>query len=95
MGKNGTKALAICPDCSAEIRFRKAPHLGQIVTCTQCDTTLEVVSRKPLELDWAFADPLEDEGGGDFEYEDSDEDEYEYEEYEEEYEYEEYDEWAD
>ena len=66
MAKNGTKRLAACPDCGAEIRFRKAAHLGQIVTCYQCDTALEVVSRNPLELDWAFADPLEEEEKADY-----------------------------
>ena len=95
MGKKATKALAACLDCGAEIRFRRAPHLGQIVTCTQCDTTLEVVSRTPLELDWAFAEPLEDEFDGEYEYEDI-EDEYEdYEEEEETYEYEDYEDWDD
>jgi lysine biosynthesis protein LysW len=69
MGKKGTRALAVCPDCSAEIRFRKTPHLGQIVICSSCNTSLEVVSRNPLELDWAFADALEEDGTGDYEYE--------------------------
>lgn len=87
MGKRATKALAVCPDCGADIRFRKAPHLEQAVTCPQCDTTLEVVSRTPLELDWAFADPLEDDVDGEYEYEDiEDEDEY-YDEDEDAYDY--------
>jgi lysine biosynthesis protein LysW len=93
MGKKATKALTVCLDCGAEIRFRRAPHLGQIVTCTQCDTILEVVSRNPLELDWAFADPLEDDLEGEYEYEDI-EDEYDYDD-EDSYEYEEYEEWDD
>lgn len=77
MGKKATKALATCPDCGADIRFRKAPHLGQMVTCTRCETTLEVVSRTPLQLDWAFADPFAEEYDGDYKYEDiDDEDKY-------------------
>ncbi|HSM58564.1 MAG TPA: hypothetical protein VK879_20590 [Candidatus Sulfomarinibacteraceae bacterium] len=76
MSRNSIKVLGICPDCSSEIRFRKAPHLGQLVTCHNCETNLEVVRRDPLELDWAFQDPFEDD---DEDYDDldwDDEDEY-------------------
>lgn len=61
MSRNSIKVLGICPDCNSEIRFRKAPHLGQLVTCHNCETSLEVVRRDPLELDWAFQDPFEDD----------------------------------
>lgn len=83
---NSIKVISTCPDCNSEIRFRKAPHLGQLVTCHNCQTSLEVVRRNPLELDWAFEDPI-------------DEDEDEYDEWDDEDEYDdwddEYDDWDD
>ncbi len=67
---NSIKVIGVCPDCNSEIRFRKSPHLGQLVTCHNCQTSLEVVRRDPLELDWAFDDPFEED---DEEYEDLEE----------------------
>lgn len=51
-----TKNIAECPDCGNEVRFKKTPFLGQVTTCRNCDTLLEVVNRFPLELDWVAAD---------------------------------------
>lgn len=48
-----SKNIGSCPDCGAEVRFKKTPYMGQTVTCRQCDTLLEVVSRFPVALDWA------------------------------------------
>lgn len=76
---NSIKVIGICPDCNSEIRFRKSPHLGQLVTCHNCQTSLEVVRRDPLELDWAFDDPFEEDDDEDF-------DEYDWEDDEEDYE---------
>lgn len=70
--------VAYCPECDAKINV-KSPKLGQIVTCRVCDTRLEVVDLKPLELDWAFEDDLDDLDDLDFDYDD----EYETEDYEE------------
>ena len=86
MAKSSIKSISACPDCNAEIRFRKTPHLGQIVTCHNCQTNLEVVRRNPLELDWAFQDPF-DEDDEDYEDWDDDYDEDDYDEYDD------YDEW--
>ena len=70
--------VAHCPECDAKINV-KSPKLGQIVSCRVCDTRLEVVDLKPLELDWAFEDDFDDLDFEDDveEYEDG---EYEYEE---------------
>ncbi|MFW5940172.1 MAG: hypothetical protein ACOC8X_13105 [Chloroflexota bacterium] len=93
MSRNSIKVLGICPDCNSEIRFRKAPHLGQLVTCHNCETSLEVVRRDPLELDWAFQDPFEDD---DEDLDDIDEwdDEEEYDD-EDDDDYDDYDDWDD
>jgi len=48
-----TKNIGECPDCGSEVRFKKMPYMGQMITCRSCNTLLEVVNRFPLELDWA------------------------------------------
>ena len=72
---NSIKVITACPDCNSGIRFRKAPHLGQLVTCHNCQTNLEVVRRDPLELDWAFDDPFDEDDEDDFDDWEDDEDE--------------------
>lgn len=51
-----SKNIGICPDCGSEVRFKKMPYLGQVVTCRRCDSSLEVVNRSPIELDIAAAE---------------------------------------
>jgi lysine biosynthesis protein LysW len=41
-----------CPECDTRIRFYKRPKLGALVTCPECDEVLEVVSIRPIELEW-------------------------------------------
>ncbi len=50
-----SKNIGICPECGAEVRLKKTPYVGQAITCRHCDSVLEVISRFPLELDWAEA----------------------------------------
>ncbi len=52
--------VGYCPECDAKITV-KSPKLGQIVVCRVCDTRLEVIDTRPLDLDWAFEDDLDDE----------------------------------
>ncbi len=50
-------ATATCPSCDSRFILRSPAHIGQRVVCDFCETELEVVSLKPLELDWpAFED---------------------------------------
>ncbi len=58
--------VAYCPECDAKVNV-KSPRVGQIVTCRHCDTRLEIVDLKPLELDWTFEDDFDD-----FDFEDED-----------------------
>jgi lysine biosynthesis protein LysW len=51
-------AQAACPECHAEVQFDSAPRLGQRAECAACLAALEVVKLRPLELDWAFEEPL-------------------------------------
>lgn len=54
------KEIAYCPDCDANLRL-KSVRLGQQITCRECGTILEVVELNPIELDWAFDEPVEEE----------------------------------
>jgi lysine biosynthesis protein LysW len=47
-----------CKSCGHEIRLRHAPRLGQRFTCPRCATQLEVIGLVPLEVDWAFDEPI-------------------------------------
>ena len=63
--------FAVCPGCDEDISLRTAPKLGATVVCPSCGAELEVVSVKPLELDW----PWEDEDDADEDDEEEEEDE--------------------
>lgn len=57
MARNQPKEIiGICLECDSPIPFSEPPHLGQLVTCPQCQSTLEVVRKFPLELDWPLSD---------------------------------------
>lgn len=47
---------AVCPACSVRVRFSKTLKLGQILTCPECENTLEVIRVSPLRLGWAYED---------------------------------------
>lgn len=42
---------AICPDCDADLFVDNDADIGDVITCEECETDLEVVSLDPLELD--------------------------------------------
>ncbi len=48
----------LCRSCGREIQFRRPPHLGQRFVCPRCSTQLEVIGLAPLEVDWAFDEPI-------------------------------------
>jgi lysine biosynthesis protein LysW len=49
-------SAAICPECEAKINFDSPVEVGERVSCPECDIELEVISIKPLTLDYAFDD---------------------------------------
>ena len=53
-------AVAFCPECETGIKLGNTPREGQQVTCPECGAELEVISLKPLELDWAYEESEED-----------------------------------
>ena len=58
---NSNVLVGTCPGCGAKIRFHGPVSLGEFVACEECDDELEVVKIKPLKLDWAYADPIDDD----------------------------------
>jgi lysine biosynthesis protein LysW len=61
---NGT-----CPFCKEAVEIKKTAKEGDIVICKACEAELEIVSLKPLELDWPL-DDYEDDGEYDFDNDD-------------------------
>lgn len=52
---------ANCPSCGQTLRFRKNPQAGLRLTCPSCGTRLDVLGTAPLELDWAFEEPIQEQ----------------------------------
>ena len=50
-----------CLSCGDEIRITRPHKIGELVTCAECGTELEIVWLDPLELDWPFIDDDWDE----------------------------------
>jgi alpha-aminoadipate carrier protein LysW len=56
-----------CPDCDADVHVDTDADKGDIVSCEECGTDLEVVGLDPVELDIVEEDDLdEDEEEEDF-----------------------------
>jgi len=70
-------AVATCPDCGRKIAVDPQLQVGDEIICSHCDAELEVVSLDPVELDWLYLEPAdEDEDWDDVEdWDDEDEDE--------------------
>jgi lysine biosynthesis protein LysW len=47
-----------CRSCGRDIRLRREPNVGTRLTCPGCGTNLEVIGLSPLEVDWAFEEPI-------------------------------------
>lgn len=62
--------MAKCPLCGEKVKVGTKPWIGQEVDCPACDATLEVVSLRPLSLDW----PYDDEGYYETDYDDEEHD---------------------
>jgi lysine biosynthesis protein LysW len=44
----------LCPDCGSKITLGSRVELGLTFICPRCDAELEVVSTRPLEVDWVY-----------------------------------------
>lgn len=54
-------ATAFCLYCDHPVSLGSRPTEGQMVTCSSCGAQLEVLNLDPLELDWAFLQPVVDD----------------------------------
>ena len=61
-----SKNIGLCPDCGEEVRFKKLPYVGQLMTCRRCSAQLKVVRKSPVILRLA-EEAWEEEDEADFE----------------------------
>ena len=59
MDKN--KGSNKCLECMAEIKIEKDAQKGEVVSCPECSTDLEITSIKPLKL--ALAPEVQEDWG--------------------------------
>jgi len=57
-----------CPECEAEVHVDTDADKGDIVSCEECETALEVVGLDPVELDIVEEDDLDDDLDDEDEY---------------------------
>ena len=88
MFQTGEVKMTRCPECGSTISLGKNMKLGEFIECHECGTILELISLKPLELDYALAGEgweEEEEGDEDWdEWEEEEEGDEDWEEWEEE-----------
>lgn len=53
---------AVCPECEEQVFVDAECEQGDIVTCDECGSRLEVVGLDPIELDMYENSDLDDEG---------------------------------
>jgi alpha-aminoadipate carrier protein LysW len=59
---------AICPECDEEVYVDADSEQGDIISCEECGSRLEVVGLDPVELDLrAEDDPIDTDEEADFE----------------------------
>jgi len=66
-------AATRCPDCGQQIELWPLLKVGEELICPHCEANLEVVNLDPVELDWAYIPPAEDDDSWE-EWDEEDED---------------------
>lgn len=61
---------SVCPECEEKVYVDAEAEQGDVVSCEECGTDLEVVGLDPIELD------IYEGGGGDRDDDDYDDDRY-------------------
>ncbi|MBL7202011.1 MAG: lysine biosynthesis protein LysW [Anaerolineae bacterium] len=51
------KTVVDCLECGDRITVTGQVKMGQVVTCPECGTKMEVVDLDPFEIDWAYDEP--------------------------------------
>ena len=64
---------AICPECEEDVYVDPETEQGDIVSCDECSSDLEVVGLDPFELDpYDGSDDFDDDDDDDFDDDDDD-----------------------
>jgi alpha-aminoadipate carrier protein LysW len=50
-----------CPDCDADVHVDTDADKGDVVSCEECGTDLEIVGLDPVELDIVEEDTLDED----------------------------------
>lgn len=57
-----------CPECDADVHVETDADKGDIVSCEECGTDLEIVGLDPVELDIVEEEDLDDDMDEDEDY---------------------------
>ncbi len=60
----------VCPECSEDVYVDADSEQGDVISCDECGTDLEIVGLDPIELDVheESGDDLKEDGGDEYEY---------------------------
>ena len=58
----------ICPECDEEVFVDAESEQGDIISCEECGTDLEIVGLDPIELDISEEKDFEDKDEEEYEY---------------------------
>lgn len=53
--------IGTCPECDADVHVDTDIDKGELVSCEECNTDLEVVGLDPVELDIVEEEDLDDD----------------------------------
>lgn len=53
-----------CPECDAEVPVDAVVVMDQRLCCSRCGAQLVVIGVSPVELDWAFIEPIPNQRWG-------------------------------
>jgi len=53
--------IVFCMDCNHPIKLESRPKVGDTITCSGCGAELEIINVEPVELDWAYLEPVADD----------------------------------
>lgn len=58
--------IGTCPDCDADVHVDTDADKGDVVSCEECGTDLEVVGLDPVELDVVEEESIDDDEDDEF-----------------------------
>ncbi len=61
-------ATVTCPSCESKFILGVPARIGNRVVCDFCEVELEIISLKPLDLDWPLYEDTDYYDDGDFDY---------------------------